>query len=149
MGKQSAAIRKQLERQVAKATTMLVLEIDANLRETTPVDTGNARAHWVPSVGAESPLDDHDAGVAAVLRYKLADGKAFISNHVPYISMLDLGHSRQAPAGFVEAAIARGLETVQSRFDSLKIDLSATGGGTFSDAAGGAAASNLASAYRP
>jgi len=37
-----------------------------------------------------------------------------IANKVPYINRLNEGHSRQAPAGFVQAAIARGVSGVRA-----------------------------------
>ena len=116
--------------------------------------TGHARANYVPSVG-EPHLDesdsnsnaDHESGVAAVLRYKLEDGPLFESNNVPYLPMLDLGHSKRAPAGFIETAIDQAVATIQGRYNNLQIDLPTTGAGTFSDYAGGLAAGNLAEAY--
>lgn len=161
MGKQADAIGNALSAQVAKATKTLILEIDANLRAApsaggTPVDTGHARSNWIPSIGA--PATDvvtsedagpHDAGVAAVLAFKLGQGALYESNNAPYITALDLGHSHQAPAGFVESAVDRASATVQQRYDSLQIDVTTQGAGTFADAAGGAAAANLGAAYSP
>ena len=108
-----------------------MLEIDANLREATPVDTGHARANWVPSVGApvltEEPgtnTSEHDAGLAGVLRFKIGDGDLYETNNVPYINMLDLGHSKQAPVGFVAAAVDAAQTTIQSAYNGVQIDLS-------------------------
>ena len=35
--------------------------------------------------------------------------KFYLVNNVPYIGVLDQGHSQQAPAGFVQAAIDRSI----------------------------------------
>lgn len=112
------------ERVIKKIT----LDLTANLIDTTPVDTGWARANWVPRIGEtfidDAPPDTEDdqlaalpgrqaeqqAGVAAVAAsYTLGQGPVFVSNNVPYIQVLNDGHSQQAPAGFVEAAIEKAV----------------------------------------
>jgi len=113
------AISLALERAVERAVGEIAVNATANLIATTPVDTGCARANWVPSigaphagvVGAEGAPDTsaQRAGLADVLRFKLADGKAFVSNNVPYIGRLNAGSSTQAPAAFVEAAVAQAV----------------------------------------
>lgn len=109
----------------------LTLDITANLIESTPVDTGWARANWVPSIGsprtstvgtrieAEAGSVDTSAqssGISSIsVQYRLSQGAIFISNNVDYIVKLNEGTSAQAPAMFVEIAIeeavsrARGL----------------------------------------
>lgn len=156
MPSQADAVARQLEQQVANACKALILEIDANLRAATPVDTGHARASWVPSIGNPSAAEpqaassaEHDTGVGLVLRYQLKDGDLWVSNNAPYITLLNLGHSNQAPAGFFEVAIDQAQQTIQARYDGLHIDITLQGAGTFSDFAGGRAAENLAEAYSP
>ncbi len=114
----------KLDAHVEKRCVELAVNISAELIATTPVDTGWARANWVPSLtvpyggrslaGSGSALDviAQESGLSEVLAFKLADGAIFVSNHVPYIRRLNAGHSRQAPAGFVEAAIAKTLVTM-------------------------------------
>ncbi len=104
----------------------VALRITANLQEDTPVDTGWARSNWVPSIGdpyrglAGSKEGDvvlidpstSDLGKAQVATsYKLSDGAIFISNNVPYIMALNEGHSSQAPQAFVQASIAKAIQT--------------------------------------
>jgi hypothetical protein len=154
--KQVDAVVAALERETAKAAKSLILEIDANLRKATPVDTGHARASWLPSIGAPATDEpsgrsdaDHATGVAAVLGFKLADGALYESNNAPYIQQLNLGSSTKAPVGFVETAIDQAQATIQSHYDSLQIDVTTSGAGTASDDVGGAAAGNLAEAFSP
>lgn len=105
----------------------LSLEVTANLIEATPVDTGWARANWVPSIGAGFEVqvgNGGDAGQRASMRRRQAQGKAelagyrlsrgpiFVTNNVPYIQKLNEGSSQQAPAGYVQQAIARAIQTV-------------------------------------
>lgn len=149
MGKQSVAIGNQLRASIATIVKTTVLEIDANLRASpdqggTPVDTGNARARWVPNIATPARGGDHDAGVASVLGYKIGDGPVFESNDADYITALNNGHSKQAPALFVETAVDKALATMQQRYGSASISLD-----RFRDNVGAAGAENLASAYSP
>ena len=93
----------------------LVLDVHERLANTTPVDTGWAANNWIPSIGV--PIDivagtpgNVDTtpvirGIANVLKWRFSAGAAFISNNVPYISMLNRGSSIQAPSMFVESAV--------------------------------------------
>lgn len=112
----------------------LSVSIDANLRESppggTPVDTGWARANWVPSVGEPAILDGSnsepteaeiaarqkiaDAGTNEVLAWKPADGAIFNTNNVPYIQALNDGHSSQSPPGFVQFAVEKAIKETYS-----------------------------------
>lgn len=109
-----------------KRIKIITLDATANLIEDTPRDTGWARSNWIPSIGVSSErqgnLIDPDAGAVAEARraseqgqaliattYTLNKGKVFVTNNVPYIGRLNDGHSQQAPAGFVQAAIARAV----------------------------------------
>jgi hypothetical protein len=124
---QLSFIIADLSRFTAQETLALSLDIQANLQQDTPRDTGWARANWVPSVGTPDlgvgveavkdpkPSDvaragaKQEAGIAAVLGYKLTDGPIFTSNNVPYIIPLNEGHSAQAGAAFVQRAVGRAL----------------------------------------
>lgn len=94
------------------AVKAVILEVNHELVATTPVDTGFARASWVPSVGTPSSATGASAaasGMAELAAYKLSDGMAFESNNAAYIEALNRGHSKQAPAQFVEMAIEKGV----------------------------------------
>lgn len=128
--KQVQQIAKQLKRTLAHATAEFILEVTANLIETTPVDTGWARANWIPSlgtpftqtVGSPSSVDTsaQQAGMLALLAYEPATLasplKVFVSNNVPYIGRLNYGWSSQAPSGFVRFAVDKAAETIRMRY---------------------------------
>jgi hypothetical protein len=141
---------------------MLVLEIDKELRRSTPVDTGHARRNWIPSVGqrgAPGAISDtkREAGMQQILAYTLSQGALWVSNVVPYIERLNYGHSGQAPAGFVEMSVDRALATVRAKLAKRGsfIDLAPLQAeirerlAEISDNQGGQAAGNVASAYSP
>jgi hypothetical protein len=110
----------------------LSLNVTANLQEDTPRDTGWARANWIPSVGApaltpaltdEAPSPANvaeararaEAGTAAVVGYRLNKGSVFTTNGVPYLEQLNAGSSKQAPAGFVQRSVERGIKQTTGR----------------------------------
>lgn len=150
----SDAIDRKIAALIERAAKSLVLEIDRELRKRgtgTPVDTGHARANWVPSIGqpfrGEAPgtsLAEHDAGVAEILGFKLASGQMlYLSNNVPYVRRLNDGWSQQAPALFVEACVDRALASVKAK---LGVDF---GQSRFQSSVGAAGAENVAGAYSP
>ena len=108
-----------LEGAIARVTRKVSLDVTANLVETTPVDTGWARANWIPSVGqpSESPVGSKESisvveqalGKTKVAGFKDISQKVFITNNVPYITDLNDGTSKQAPAGFVQNAITKAV----------------------------------------
>lgn len=155
MGRQATAYGDAMRAFVARVCKELVLEIDKELRKRgtgTPVDTGHARACWIPSVGSPVFSDPsgndqsaHDAGVGAVLSFKLGDGVLYVSNAAPYIGLLNRGTSKQAPAMFIEACVDRAVARVQARYEG-RIDL---GRSQIQSGFGAPGAGNLASAYSP
>ncbi len=123
---QIRAIVKGLERLTERIVTKITLDITANLIETTPVDTGWARANWVPAIGmpleanldgiiptsqdAASAASEQQAAIAGIVTgYKLSMGAVFVSNNVPYIVRLNEGSSAQAPSAFVQRAIEKAV----------------------------------------
>ena len=110
----------------------VVLDVVANLRKAgvdggTPVDTGWARANWIPSHGGDSPTTPAgsklsvgvaeaalQAGIGSLLSYKLLSGPVYVTNNVPYILRLNDGSSTQAAKGFVQAAITAAVVSSSS-----------------------------------
>lgn len=115
MGSQTNKIIAKMNRVTEKGAIGLALDIHGGLTEDTPVDTGWARANWIPSVGTPAPQaagapgqPDTGAvtqGIAEVSRWKISDGPIYLTNNVPYIQRLNAGGSNQAPAGFIEANV--------------------------------------------
>ena len=107
----------------------LVLDCVAELVPATPIDTGWARSNWVPRIGrpftelaGSYPLTGgkldfgpQSGGVAAVAAsYKTVFGPVYITNNVPYIQLLDDGHSKQASEGWVGRAIERAVHQARA-----------------------------------
>lgn len=139
MADQVRIVISSLDRFTAKVVKRLTLEAHANLVAApseggTPVDTGWARANWVPTIGApaadtvgtqeQAAAGNVNAGAAeaglarVVTQYRLEQGPVFLTNNVPYIGFLNEGSSRQAPKGFVQLAIAKAVRTVNRQLRS-------------------------------
>lgn len=105
-----------------------------NLAMTTPVDTGIAISNWQVGLGSAptneipafvpgyqgSTADANrgamlEAGLATVQGYKAGQtGAVHIVNNSKHIGALNAGHSKQAPANFVEIAVRAGRQAVQN-----------------------------------
>ncbi len=82
----------------------------------TPVDTGRARNNWFltpSSPTRETTTDTDKTGAGRITSNRFAaeasplGAPIYLSNNLPYIGFLNEGSSAQAPAMFVEKAIAR------------------------------------------
>lgn len=151
-------IGERLERGAERVAITFLLELDKQLRRSprqggTPVKTGHARANWVPSIaqpftGEAKDADQgaHDAGVGAVLSYRLGQGNLWIANNAPYIRRLNDGWSEQAGVGFIERAIDLALRVVEKRFGEGAIGISVA---DYERNINAEFAENIASAYSP
>ena len=90
-----------------------IIEILNGVVSNTPVDTGRARGNWQTTVNAPASGDIKNvrapSAVDAEARANMGELKdtVFITNNLPYISKLNEGSSKQAPARFVETEVAR------------------------------------------
>jgi hypothetical protein len=123
------AVLAELDALVVRIVQQFTLEVHANLVEATPVDTGWARASWVPALGGppadvatpESREDriaaaaGRNVDVNAVISSYKFPALVYVSNGVPDIRKLNDGHSAQAPADFVQGAIDQARVTLGGR----------------------------------
>lgn len=108
--------RNKVIKPLEKKVRAVALTLDAELVATTPVDTGRARSNWLPSLNVPDtrrvePGQKPDIG-PTLGAYKVTD-TILISNNLPYINRLNEGSSKQAPAGFVQAAIQRAKRIIR------------------------------------
>lgn len=111
-----------VDQTIARVVKRTAFACNNELKRATPVDTGWARANWVPSVG--SPVNTtngsreavsaaaQSAGEARLLVYRTNQGDVWITNNVPYIQKLNEGHSKQSPAGWIQAAIRTAVASI-------------------------------------
>lgn len=93
----------------------VALRVFNNLVLTTPVDTGRARANWLPTVGAPANYTVEATNPLGAVNLALSIFNAntvpnfptlYIANNLDYIESLNNGSSKQAPANFVELALS-------------------------------------------
>jgi hypothetical protein len=112
-------LASRLDRSVERFVGQVAIAVDREVVLATPVDTGRARANWLPSLNApnlsaEPNTFSPDGGVsiartvAVANRYRLGS-KIYITNSLWYIEHLNRGGSPQAPSGYVGTAIDRGI----------------------------------------
>ena len=109
---------KTVEGDLNRHAKRLGIQILRSLTFVSPVDTGRFRNNWVVGIKrrnketlGSTKSETKFAGAALqrginVLKsYKT--GSIFVSNNLPYAGRLNDGHSTQAPANFVQKAIAK------------------------------------------
>lgn len=123
--RQVRVVARDLRQFTERTVKRLALNVNAELVKRTPIDTGWARANWVPNIGgpvtetagtrdqAEAgrlDLGPRESGLASIATSYTLGPEIHQTNNVPYIQLLNAGSSQQAPAGFVQAAILRAVE---------------------------------------
>lgn len=108
------AMKRKVDENLDKTVRATAMAAMRALVMETPVDTGRAKNNWNADINAvdastteeANPNADGTGKISVALgSYKSGD-TVFISNNLPYIRRLNEGHSKQAPAGFVEAGVA-------------------------------------------
>lgn len=115
MKQMSKSIEEESSKMVRTASLAALSEVVLR----TPVDTGRARGNWLVGLGTIPTNTVNLTGTASVAignstisRYK--SGTVYIANNLPYIQRLNDGYSKQAPANFVEAAVASATSSIKS-----------------------------------
>lgn len=126
------AIAVQVAEGGDSAVRKAFLAMDQAVVMATPVDKSTARSNWLPNidVALDDVIEAHAVGskgstgeVSGAAAMQAAanvaasyDGSVHrslhLTNNLPYISELNGGSSRQAPALFVEAGVAAGVAVV-------------------------------------
>lgn len=123
---------RRIQSNATKVNRKVALAVLQAVVVATPVDTGRARSNWNTSliVPDKSTRDAYSPGAggstggpnaaAAIAsgRSTIASARSertpiWISNNLPYIGRLNEGSSAQAPANFIEQAVAAGRAAVR------------------------------------
>jgi hypothetical protein len=105
-----AEAAKELNVAISTVVIKIALDLHAKLSRRTPVDTGRARASWDIKEGSPSPYVPPE-GTYQGPKPQSADALTgedivFVTSAVEYMEFLNQGSSKQAPANFIEIAIA-------------------------------------------
>jgi len=120
--KQMDAAKQMIRESIKDDVIALALNIHGRLvdnpqRGGTPIKTGWASANWWLSTGTPATANggkydpsallsrESSSGVNDVFAWTPEKGPIYITNNVPYITRLNNGYSKQAPAGYVDQAV--------------------------------------------
>ena len=111
-------VAKDLEKDMNKAIEQefrsRALKAFADLKLTTPVDTGQARNSWYIGY-TETYYNQKQPAVTSnvnILVPKDKPTQIIVTNGTTYIEFLNNGHSQQAPTRFIEAAFSKYFDKV-------------------------------------
>lgn len=109
-GAQIAKFAEKTKTDIDVVVRTVTLNVGASLIQQSPVLTGRFRANWMIGLGSpdETTTEDTDANastgrIAQAVGTAKAGGIIYLTNSLPYANRLELGWSKQAPAGFVAA----------------------------------------------
>ena len=131
------------EQQLEQLLRATVLQSDRLLKERSPVDTGRFRFSWQIGenitgsydAGAQQPSDPTNRlrtapptdpapplarGINYTPTYETLGNVYSIHNSLPYAEPLAQGHSKQAPAGWVDLVAREMQANVQRRWERIK-----------------------------
>ena len=121
---QIRAIERQLDGVIEQSVRQVATAVTRELVDATPRVTGTTAANWTPRIGAPyerahfrrvDAVVAQTVGVLSLAGYRLRRGAVYVSNALPWITSLNEGGSKRAPAGFVQQAIGRALRRVSQR----------------------------------
>lgn len=130
-GQKMRKTAEQVQENANRTVRRVALAVDATVVMSTPVDTGRARSNWQVEVAGmpDSAIPAYSEGKggstagentrAALEQANVAvaayagEGSIHITNNLPYIGRLNDGSSAQAPSGFVQLAVQRGVEAIR------------------------------------
>lgn len=122
-----AALMKKAGRKAEMVVRASALSVGASLIQRTPVDTGRAKANWVPGIGAVNTKTTGEINAEAavgVINQALQTWKPgqtiYITNSLPYIKRLEDGWSNQAPAGMVRLTIVEWKDSVRRAAEGIR-----------------------------
>ena len=125
-------VARRIQTNSTKVTRQVGIAVLQTVVVATPVDTGRARSNWntslvtpsrsvreayAPGIGGSTGGPNAQAAISAgravIGSVRSEKTPIWISNNLDYINDLNRGSSAQAPANFVEKAIAVGVAAVK------------------------------------
>ena len=116
--------------QLEKLLRVTVLETDSRLKLQSPVDTGRFRMSWQIGMNAANgepmPEGSYGAGITPPKGINYQPGQEKLGNYysvhnnLPYAEALAQGHSKQAPAGWVDRTARKMQRFVDTNWEQIK-----------------------------
>ncbi len=121
-GKRMFTVADKMELNTSQMIRKVALVAGQSIVTRTPKDTGRAQGNWQMSVDRstntiketiQTPAEVLAQHAGTVSGFSIESNRGiYINNNLPYISKLNNGSSKQAPAGFVEMGIRDGILAV-------------------------------------
>jgi|TARA_R110000824_G_scaffold215896_3_gene402408 hypothetical protein len=109
----AADLDKDINKAMEQELRSKALKAFADVKLTTPVDSGQARNSWY--IGYTETYYNQKTPVSSninILVPKNKPNKIIVTNGTTYIEFLNNGHSQQAPTKFIEAAFRKYFDSV-------------------------------------
>lgn len=109
----AADLDKDINKAMEQELRSKALKAFADVKLTTPVDSGQARNSWY--IGYIETYYNQKTPVSSninILVPKNKPNKIIVTNGTTYIEFLNNGHSQQAPTKFIEAAFRKYFDSV-------------------------------------
>jgi len=107
----SMDLEKDINKTIEQEFRSRALKAFADVKLTTPVDSGQARNSWYIGY-TETYLNQTATSNINILVPKDKPNKIIVTNGTTYIEFLNNGHSQQAPTKFIEAAFRKYFDEV-------------------------------------
>ena len=107
-------LAKDVNKAIEQEFRLRALKAFADVKLTTPVDTGQARNSWYIGY-TETYYNQNEPALTSninILVPKDKPNKIIVTNGTTYIEFLNNGHSQQAPTKFIEAAFRKYFDEV-------------------------------------
>lgn len=113
----SVKLPEEMRAAAKKLNRAVSFAVEKRIKIEMPVDTGRARASWGHWTSADLRGAEAMEGDEADAIFEELDGGLTIvqGSNVDYIEWLNQGHSRQAPAGFIDRAAMFGQLTLEEK----------------------------------
>ncbi len=120
-----AEFKREVEQKVLQVVQKISMEALSRVVLKTPVDTGRARGSWTVSVGTPDSSDPERVDPGGQQSISEGSGRIggvrepdviYVQSNLPYIEVLEGGHSQQAPNGMVALTVAE-IESMFARVD--------------------------------
>jgi len=107
---------KQLDLDLELVTRKIAFDLYTDITQMTPVDTGRAKANWnIGFRNINTQITDNTVFTPVDIPKGAGKHAIYITNHLPYIGVLENGSSKQAPSGMVKVS----MNNLKSRLSSV------------------------------
>lgn len=109
-----------------RAVRMIVIEVGSSIIRMTPVDTGRLKGEWQFTIQPATTETGINGGASAAkligdsIEFK-AGMVGFITNLMPYAIPIEMGGSKQAPAGMVRITLERFQQIVNQAIQEHRV----------------------------